>query len=302
MTTTLKANLDAVGLLLQAIPAGKILNALEKALKKYADKLNPLVKKLRKFDKSVTDASHAVEKAAADLSETRAKLAELQHSITGIKADIKAATSQAERDRLTKELNKLVKRQKLTEGVEKVYVRDRQDALDKLHKVKAEEAKVSRKVDAVLKKVRKALDKFDELKKDIDKGIDDYVDNIHPGWAREVVQEAVKRLREPVDNVLGTVESKVKHLTAAKLEEILNSNKATSGILSFLKATYDNGISAITKIKIPVWDGDLSVSFDQAGSPSVAGTTRPATSYSLSKPSRSSTRPRARMVEGDADF
>lgn len=257
--SSLHANLDVQALLLSALPLGKLLKPFKKTLKKYADKLNPLAKRLRKYHQAVAATKKTAEATGKTAKKAREELARARRAVAETKALIEAAQSTAEKKELQRQL---ANDEKYFNAATRWAMRssiEHQNALSRWRRVKAEEAKVARAVDAVLDDIRRALKKVNDVKERISKQVDDIVERVQPGWAREVVRELVERLRAGVDRASENLKQKIKRITAEKLGELLESREGTATLYSYLKSTWNKAIRRLSTVSVPVWTADIAV-------------------------------------------
>lgn len=270
VSTSLRANLNAVDAVLNAVPVGKLFGPAKKALGKYSKKLNPIAKQLRKHSEKVWKASKRVEKTEVAVRKARARTAELNRLVAAAKAQVGLTRTNAERKVAVARVAALTRSAQSAKRVERKLSLDNQRAYSDLRKAKADQSKSARNVEKVLKSVRSALDKATNFKTKIVDGLNAAVNNVRPDWAREVVRKLADQLIAQMDRALAAFKTSIKSLKSSKLAKIMDSGTATSEILTHLKNEYAAGLDKISSIGIPVWDANLTVSIDQSGNLAVA--------------------------------
>lgn len=270
VTTSLQANLNAFDVVMSRVPVGKLFKPAQKILKKHAKKLNPVAKQLRKYNAKVRSTSTRVNKARIAVTRARKQTEELRSFLNQAQADLANTKVRAERTAIKKRISSLKKSAEAAKRVERVKSIDYQVSLRDLRKIKAEEAKIARKVDSVLQEVRKKLDKVTNFKQQIIRALDQAVDSVHPAWAREVVRKLTDQLIKQVDKVLDSVKREVKQLATSTVSKALRAGSASTGVLDHMKATYEFGLRQLSNIGFPVWDANFTVTLDQTGNAFVA--------------------------------
>lgn len=270
ISTSLHANLNAADALANAIPVGKLFKPVKKVLKKYTKKLNPVTKRLKQQQKKVAAANKRAQKAGEQVRKARANVTQLRGFLADAEAELRSAKTRSERTATKKRIASLKKSAEAAKRAERTFSIDYQRSLSSLRAVKAQESKVIKQVDQVLKDVRKAVAKVTDFKQAIASALNKAADNVRPDWAREVVKHLVSRLMAYVDQALANLKSYVKNLSVRTVGNALTSGSSTSGLLSQLKSSYERILASISTIGVPVWDGNYTVSLDQSGNAFVA--------------------------------
>lgn len=270
VSTSLRANVNAIDAVLGAVPAGKLFSPAKKALGKYGKKLNPLAKQLRKDAEKVLKASQRATRAQAAVRKARARTTELNRLVDAAKQQVGLTRTSAERKVALARVEALTRSAQSAKRAERKLSLDSQRAYSALRSAKAGQSKSARKVEKVLKATRSALDKATNFKNKIVDGLNNAVNNVRPDWAREVVRKLADQLIAQLDRALATFKQSVRSLKPATIAKILDSGNATGQILIYLKNQFADGLNRLASIGVPVWDANITISIDQSGNFSVA--------------------------------
>jgi predicted nucleic acid-binding Zn-ribbon protein len=270
VNTSLQANVDASEAILSAVPVGKLFKPLKTAIGKHAKKLNPLVKRLDVLHAKTNKATRNMTASAKKARKARDTLAEVRGRIADTQRALDAATTASKRRELQQQLTGLKKTERSAKRVATILSADHQADIRELRRIKAEEEKLARKVDQILKKIRRLDAEVLKLKKQVREAIDKRVAVVRPDWAREAVEGFVDDIDAKINGPLKIVSSKLRKLSSDELLKILKKGTATSSVVQLLKSTYTESVRQITHVKVPVWEADITVSFDQEGRPTVA--------------------------------
>lgn len=274
VTASLQARLNAVDAALSAVPLGKLFKPAQKVLSKHAKKLNPLAKTLKRHADRAKAAAARTDRSRARLQGTQNQLRRAYAELNQSEFDLSVTGAGPQRDALLGDVARHKKNVAAAKRMERIHAADLAADQRVLNRIKTDEAKAARAVDAALKKVKSGVGAAADFRATVVRELYRAVDKVNPAWAREVVRALADQLVAYIDAAVANVKAQVKSLSSAALVKLAGSNKATTKVLNSLKATYQSTLQRATSIGVPIWDADFIVSIGQDGSTSVADNSR----------------------------